>query len=95
MNVTGFSFFRKVRFISSASNQSSCQCLTYIKIDKDFTHSYLASFSICPCNEKETQPNFYRGMPQASHAINCRRNNHSIIINYAAPCDWRYLSMPI
>ena len=45
--------------------------------------------------KKKQRPDFYRDMPQAPHAINCRRNNHSMIISYAAPCDWRYLSMPI
>ena len=29
----------------------------------------LASFAICPYKEKQTQPEFNRGMPQASHKI--------------------------
>ena len=31
---------------------------TLVKIDKDFTYSYLASFAICPRTEKETEAGF-------------------------------------
>ena len=30
----------------------------------------MASFPICPYKEKQIQPDFYRGMPQASHGMN-------------------------
>ena len=51
--------------ILSASDQSSWQCLPWIKIDKDFTHSYsFGNFAIYPWNEKETQLDSYGGMPK-------------------------------
>ena len=42
--------------------------LTNKNIDKDFTQSYwLALQFVRPYEEKQTQTDFYRGMPQASH----------------------------
>ena len=55
------------------------------EIDKDLTQSYwLASFAICPCNEKQTQLDFYCGMPQASHGscgVHYVMNEFSLKVN--------------
>ena len=39
------------------------------KIDNDFMQSYWLALQFVPTKKKQTQPDFYRGMPQASHGI--------------------------